>query len=191
MTFLCTPVAMNCAPVCNRVEERGARSGKIKSPDPFCAQLVLHQAGGGGKKHVGSDRGDDDRVQVGRRQAALHQRPPGCLGRKIAGGYSFIHDVAFANAGALHDPVIGGFHQLFQIVVGQKARRNIGAQSSNLGAHQLAHSMSSPVNKRTGYFDAPLRQCPTVSAQWLCRDDAGQIFLSHEAELRHYPRTCT
>ena len=78
------------------------------------------------------------------REAALDQRLSGSLGGEVAGGYSFIYDVALANAGALDDPVVGGFYHLFQIVVGQQARRDVGAQGSNLGAHELAHSMSSP-----------------------------------------------
>ena len=163
ITFLCAPVATNCAPVCKRVDKGRAGGREIESPDSFCAQLVLHQAGGRGEKHVRRDRRDDDRVQIGGLQAALGERPPGGLGRQIAGGDALVHDVALANAGALDDPVIGGFDHFFEIVVGQKAGRNVGAESGDLGAHQLAHSMSSPdLGKRTGYFDAPMRQCPTV-----------------------------
>ena len=121
--------------------------------------------------------------------AALGQGAACGLGGEIAGGDAFVHDVAFADAGALHDPVVGSFHQLFQIVVGQQARRNISTQGSNLGAHQLAHSISLQVQKTNSYFDARVRQCPTAGSR---RSSVvrRQISLTNADDCSRYPSTC-
>ena len=105
---------------------------------------MLNQAGGRGEKHIGRHRGNNNCVQIGRGHAALHQSPLGGLGREVAGGDSCIYDMALANPGAIDNPIVGGFYHLFQIIVGQQAGRNEGAQGSNLGARELGHSMSSP-----------------------------------------------
>ena len=45
---------------CERIGESGACGGKIEAPGPFCANAVLHQAGGSGEKHIGRDAGEDN-----------------------------------------------------------------------------------------------------------------------------------
>ena len=77
-------------------------------------------------------------------EAALGQRLSARFGSQVAGGYTLVYDVALANAGALDNPVIGCFHHLFQILVGQQTRWNIGSQGSDLDPHKLAQSMRSP-----------------------------------------------
>ena len=92
-------------PGLQRINECGAGGGKIESPDSLCAQLVLHQAGGGGEKHVRRDRGHNDA------SSSEGSRPRWASARlqlrsRVAGGDAFFHDVALANAGALHNPVV-------------------------------------------------------------------------------------
>ena len=55
--------------------------------------------------------------------AALRQRAPGGLHRHVGSRHLRIRDVALADAGALQDPLVVGIDHLFQILVGEHARR--------------------------------------------------------------------
>jgi hypothetical protein len=46
--------------------------------------------------------------------------------------------MALANADALHDPLIIGVDKFFEVGVGQKAGRNVGAESADLNALKLS-----------------------------------------------------
>ena len=46
--------------------------------------------------------------------------------------------MALADAGALQDPLVGGVDHLFQVLIGQNARRNVGAESGDFGATSQA-----------------------------------------------------
>jgi hypothetical protein len=46
--------------------------------------------------------------------------------------------MTLADADALHDPLIIGIDKFFQVGVGEKARRNVGAESADLNALKLA-----------------------------------------------------
>ncbi len=129
---------MNCAPVCKRVHKRRASRGKIESPDSFGAQFVLHQASRGRKKHVRRDGRDDDHFDIGGDQAALLQGFLGGFGGEIAGSNAFIDEVAFADPGAFHDPLVVGFDHFFQIGIGQKPRRDISSEGADFCADELA-----------------------------------------------------
>ena len=52
------------------------------------------------------------------------------IGRRDAG----IDDVALANAGALHDPLVRGLDQLLEIGVGQQARRHVRREALDFGS---------------------------------------------------------
>ena len=54
-----------------RVHERRTSRRKDRNPNVLRAQFVLHQAGGGGEKHVGCDGGHDDGIQIGCFDATL------------------------------------------------------------------------------------------------------------------------
>ena len=45
-------------------------------------------------------------------------------------------DVPLANPGALHDPLIAGVHQLFQVLIGQNSWRSIAPERGDLGLGQ-------------------------------------------------------
>ena len=144
------------------VNESGAGSGEIESPNPLCAELVLNQAGGRGEKHVGRDRADYDGVQVAWSQTALGKRFFGGLDREVTGGHAFFHDVAFADTDAGENPVIGGINHLFEVGVGEKSGRHIGAEGTDLGAERLAQSMSLQCEIGNAYFAVLREQCPTL-----------------------------
>jgi hypothetical protein len=46
--------------------------------------------------------------------------------------------MTLADADALHDPLVVGIDEFFQVGVGEKARWNIGAESADLNALKLA-----------------------------------------------------
>ena len=98
---------------------------------------MLDETRGRGEKHVGRNRSHNDRVEFGRVDAALGQRVPRRLDRKIAGRNTFVHEVTFADADALHDPLVIGINKLFEVGIGKKARRNVGAESADLNALKL------------------------------------------------------
>ena len=64
--------------------------------------------------------------------AFARPRPP------VAGRHTLVHEVAFADADPLHDPLVVGVDHLFQVGVGEKAGWNVGAESADLNALKLA-----------------------------------------------------
>src|SRR5271156_978723 len=120
------------------VNKRRTCGRDIESPDIVCAELVLDETCGRGEKHVGRDRPYNDRVEVGSLNAALGERLLRRLDREIAGRDAFIYDMTFADADTLHDPLVVGIDKFFEVGVGKKARRNVGAESADLNALKLA-----------------------------------------------------
>ena len=98
---------------------------------------MLDEAGGGREKHVGSDRGDDDGIDVAGGQAALSERLLGRLNRKVTRGYASFHDVALADADAAQNPIIRGVDHLLEVGVGKKAGRHVGAEGTDLYSSDL------------------------------------------------------
>src|SRR5260370_33721305 len=87
-----------------RINKCRTGSRQIESPDIFRAELVLNEASGRGKKHVGRNRSYNDRVEIGRVDAALGKRLLRRLDRKIAGRNTLVPEMTLADADALHDP---------------------------------------------------------------------------------------
>src|SRR4029077_18607070 len=114
-----------------------AGSREIKSPNVFRAQLILNETSGRGEKHVGRNRSHNDLVEIGSVDAALGQRVLRRLDRKIAGRNTLVCKMAFADTDPLHDPLVIGIDKFFEIGVGKKARRNVGAESADLNALKL------------------------------------------------------
>ena len=69
---------------------------------------------------------------------ACAHRPERRLLRQVGRRDAGVDDVAFADAGTLQDPLVGGLDQLLEVGVGQHARRNIGRQTRDLDAAQHA-----------------------------------------------------
>ena len=78
-----------------------------------------------GREHDEVDRLRVD-LRVGERGA--RRRKP-----EVGGEFAVGRDVALADAGALHDPFVGGIDHPRQIVIGEAARRQIAAAAENDG----------------------------------------------------------
>jgi hypothetical protein len=102
------------------------------------AQFVLHQAGRRGEKHIRRNRGHDDRIQIAGGNAALDKRFLRRFDRQIAGRNALVHDMALADADTAHNPFVVRIDEFFEIGVGEKTRRNVGAESADLNALKLA-----------------------------------------------------
>ena len=123
---------MNCWAISRRVDEARASRFEIKSRRAVSADLLLHQAGGGGKRHVGRDRGDDDEIDLFGGDAGLFHRPPRRLGRQIGG--KFVLGAAMCrsfDAGAGGDPFVGGVHHFFEVGIGEDLCRHIGSDAGD------------------------------------------------------------
>ena len=98
---------------------------------------MLNQAGCRGEEHVRRDGRDDDYVNVRRRYASFGQSFLGRFHREIAGRHALVNQVAFPNSGAFHDPVMVRLDHLLEILISQKARRDIRSQSADFGANRV------------------------------------------------------
>ena len=63
---------------------------------------------------------------------ACVDRLPRRFRRQVARRHAGIDDVPLADAGALHDPLVGRLDHLLEIGVGQQARRHVGRQALDL-----------------------------------------------------------
>ena len=59
------------------------------------------------------------------------------LNREVAGGHALFHDVAFEDANALEDPVVGRVDHPFEVGVGEKAGWHVSAESADFGANRF------------------------------------------------------
>ena len=132
---------LECAPALDQlrahlkgINETGAGGGEVESPGALRAELVLHQAGGGGEEHVRRDGGDDDGLDFAGLDAAFGEAAFGGFDGHVAGGHALLYQVALADADAAVDPFVGGLDHFFEIVVGEQAGWNVGSQSADLGA---------------------------------------------------------
>jgi hypothetical protein len=64
-----------------------------------------------------------------RRQAFFRR-----LRADIAYAQSLRQYMTLTDARPLHDPLVAGFHQFFEVLIGQHAGRNVGAERCDLGA---------------------------------------------------------
>ena len=60
------------------------------------------------------------------------------LAREIRRRDAGIDDVALADAGALHDPLVAGVDHLLEVGVGQHARRHVGREAGDARAERRA-----------------------------------------------------
>ncbi len=82
---------------------------------------------------VGRRRGDDDDVDIVGFHAGIIERASRGFKGEIGGGFAFARDMAALDAGARHDPGIGGVDHLGQIVIGENLVRQMGAAADNDG----------------------------------------------------------
>ena len=97
-----------------RVGESRTRGAEIESPRAVGADLVLDEARGARKHHVGGGRADDDEIDVVGSEARLGDRFERRLFRKIGCRDAGIDDVPFANPGALKNPLVRRVDESFR-----------------------------------------------------------------------------
>ena len=113
------------------VDEAGTGRDQVEAPGALRADAVLHQAGGGGEQMSGvtvqtmiasSSVASMPRCASAQRAASIAMSEVAISGRG---------DVALADAGALHDPLVVGVDHLFQVLIGQHARRRIAPERAD------------------------------------------------------------
>src|SRR5579872_5673647 len=145
-----------------RVEKTGARRRKIKPPRVRSTELVLNQAGGSGKHHVGSYTGDYDQVDVlGRQALAFEQLPCRCC-RQIRSCHAGTGDMAFPDAGSLSNPRIIGIDKLLQVGIGHHPGRSVAAHTSNFCCDTSGHSVLRELVRSLGKKNRDSTQSPSA-----------------------------
>ena len=97
----------------------------------------VHQASGRGIHHVRGNSADYDEIDLLKVDRMGLLKILDRFHGKIAGGNALIHQVAFANTGAVEYPLVGGVDHFLQILVGEDARRDVSADSSNFGSRTV------------------------------------------------------
>ena len=123
------------------VDEPGAAGGEVERAAAQ-AQRLAHERTGVRDGLLGSRGGDDEEVDlVGRDAGVLDRRGPG-FDREAGGGLGRFRDAAFADAGALDDPVVGGLDPLLELGVREAPLRDGGPPAGDAGAgHHMAPSL--------------------------------------------------
>ena len=102
-----------------RVKEAGTGGADVIGGGAGGADLALDMAGGGGEGGVGCAGGDDDQVDGLGVNAGLLDRLLGGAGAHVGSAFTLVGNASFADAGAGHDPLVGGVDHLLQFRVGQ------------------------------------------------------------------------
>ncbi len=93
---------------------------------------------------VGRRGGEHDQVDVGGIEARVGERRArgvqADVGRELAGR----RYVALADAGALHDPLVGSIDHARQLVIGEDPLRQVAAATHDDRSHR-AHEATSPI----------------------------------------------
>lgn len=91
---------------------------------------------------IGRGGRDDDQIDLGGVHAGVSERSLCRLQGQHRGRLVIGRDMALADAGALHDPLIGRVDALCQLGVGDDALRQIGAAAAQNGAQNGQESCS-------------------------------------------------
>ena len=142
-TFLCAPALDELGADLQRVGKAGAGGGEVEAPGAGGAELVLHEAGGGRERACPGVTVATmmTSTSVGWMPRAARQLRGGFDG-KVAGGDALVDEVAFADAGALDDPLVVGVDHFFEVGVGQQAGRNVGSDGRNLWRERCARGFN-------------------------------------------------
>jgi len=120
-TFLCVPALTNCAP------------GFLR------AKTLLHQAGGGRKKHVRGNAREDDQINLVGICLGLGQQALCGFRGHVRGGGAILRDVTFLDTGARANPFVIRFDDFFQIRVGHHPWRNVAGYTGNFCREAVGH----------------------------------------------------
>ena len=95
------------------------------------AELGLHRYGAGRKGIVGRRGREHDQVDRLRVNVRMGERRARRMGRHLRGQFAGRGDAALVNAGALHDPLVGGVDLAREIGIGKNLVRQITAAAEN------------------------------------------------------------
>ena len=109
-----------------RIDEAGARRLHVEAADVADADHVADQIGGRRKDQIRCRRGANQKLDVAGRSPGFAQQSAHRLGAHMRGAEPFaLEDVAFADAGALDDPLVAGIDHLGQLGVGENVGRHV------------------------------------------------------------------
>ena len=135
-----------------RVHEAAACCIQIECSSVDCAESLLQEAGVARKRDFRRDRGEHEKIDIGRLNAGRCQRPLRSNFGKI--GDLDMADAALVHAGAFDDPLIACVNHLLEIGVGQLHRRHALAPAGDCGAG-LRHRCSPPRDRSLGVYERP------------------------------------
>ena len=141
----------------DRVDEAGADRLQVEGGAVGHAETGLDHGGGRREGVVRRRGGADDEVDVGGRQPGIGEGRLGRLDAEDRRGLVVVRDVARLDAGALHDPLVRGLDQLFEILVRQPAPRQIGADAAYDGTGAFQDASSSGRSGSTGSCSSMVR----------------------------------
>ena len=137
-----------------RVDEAGAHRLQVEGGAMGDAELGLHRHGAGRKGVVrrrGRQHDEIDRLRI---DLGMGERGARCVHRHVRGQFAGRGDAALVDAGALHDPVVGGVDLARQIGVGEDLRRQIAAAAEN-DRTLYRHEATPPTAWRAGLPGRP------------------------------------
>jgi len=115
-----------------RIDEPGADRLDIECGALRHAQPGLDSRCRGGEGPVGRRGGEHDQVKFAGVPSGGSERAPRCFEREVRGLFIRRRDPALADAGAFADPGVGGVHAGRELVIGDYALRQIGADAPEL-----------------------------------------------------------
>ena len=121
------------------VDPAGTRGGDIERRGVPGAEQRLEIAGGRGKPAIGADGAQDDRVDLLGGDAGLGHRAARRGVAETGERLPRPGDAALPDAGALHDPLVGGVEVRREIGVGHDPVGHRGAQPGDRGDRRGAH----------------------------------------------------
>ena len=128
-----------------RIRKPGARRAQIEAPRSVRADLVLEQARGARKHHVGRRRADDDEVDIVRSEPGLRDRFQRRFLREVRRPDPWIDDVTLANSGSLKNPFVRRVDELFKILIREKTGWNVGRESADLRTTKTGSAQNKPL----------------------------------------------
>jgi len=122
---------------------------------------VLQDAGSRREHHVGGGSGHDDQIDVLGLQPRSLQSPVAGLKRQIRGFDPVIGKVSRPDAGALHDPVVRGFH-----AVASQLRHQIGIAQTSRGQKTASAQKAGTDGIHVGVMWSPWPMAVSNGAAW-------------------------
>ena len=112
-------------------QKTGAGGRDIETGGVLRADFLLHETRGRRKQHVRRGGGDEDEIDLLRRNLRLLERFQRGLRRHVAGLFVFRRDATFFDAGASGDPLVAGVDDLREVGVGEAFLRHVTAGAND------------------------------------------------------------